>query len=189
MLYLALAAVLLTAAPMDFDDQFTGRTMRFDYFHTGIATEEHISLDAFRIEGEWPGSRTQLIDPTGLGKYQVEMRDLESQQVLYTRGFASIYGEWETTGEAKRAWRSIHESQRFPEPRGPVQLVLKKRQPDGSFREVFARLVDPTSRFVDRSPIPARGEVVRITDDEQVVAVRLNAVLREAAARAAPGGL
>ena len=52
-------------------------------FHTGIATEEHISLDAFRIEGEWPGSRTQLIDPTGLGKYQVEMRDLESIQIAW----------------------------------------------------------------------------------------------------------
>src|SRR2546422_7533296 len=28
-----------------FDADFTGRTMRVDYFHSGTATEEHISLD------------------------------------------------------------------------------------------------------------------------------------------------
>jgi len=33
----------------------------------------------------------------------VEMVDLATHRVLYTRGFASIYGEWETTGEARGA--------------------------------------------------------------------------------------
>jgi hypothetical protein len=161
-----LLAVALTApvAPQGFDELFTGRTLRFDYHHAGTATEEHVALDELRLEGPWAGSRTQLVDRTNLGKYLFEVVDPTTNQVIWSRGFCSLYGEWETTGEARRAWRSIHESQRFPEPRGRVQLVLKKRQPDGSFREVFARLVDPTSRFVDRSPIPARGEVVPLID-------------------------
>jgi hypothetical protein len=165
MLTLILAATLLTAAPMDFDSSFTGQTMRIDYFHSGTATEEHISLEAFRVEGEWPGSRTQLIDPSGLGKYQVEMRDLASQAVLYSRGFASIYGEWETTGEARGGvWRSFHESQRLPEPLKPAQVILRKRNHDGSFSEIFSCTVDPSSRFVQRSAVRQQGEVWAFQD-------------------------
>jgi hypothetical protein len=147
------------SAQADFERDFTGRTLRFDYHHSGDASEEHVSLDGLRVEGPWPGSRTRLVDDTNLGKYLFLARDLETNRVLYSRGFASIYGEWETTGEAKRAWRVFHESQRMPEPRGKVQLVLHKRGPDGAFREIFAQVVDPSGRFADRSRLVPRGVV------------------------------
>lgn len=155
---LLLLFAVTTAAParaLDFDEWFTGRTMRFDYFHAGTAGEEHIALDTFRLEGDWPGSRTQLLDTTNLGKYRFEVADLKTQTPLWSRGFASIYGEWETIGEARRGlWRSFHESQRFPEPRRPVQVSLRKRNAAGHFEEIFTATVDPASRFVDRSSLP-----------------------------------
>jgi hypothetical protein len=135
--------------------------MRFDYHHSGTAGEEHVAPDGWRVEGEWPGSRTQLLDETNLGKFMVAIVDPSTQRTLYSRGFASIYGEWETTGEAKRQWKSIHESVRFPEPREPVQLVLRKRADDGTFRELFSTRVEPSSRFVDRSEVSPRGSVMR----------------------------
>jgi hypothetical protein len=140
-----------------FDAHFTGRTLRYDYHHAGTAGEEHVAPDGVRLEGAWPGSRTRLVDDTNLGKYLFEVVDRGTNRVLYSRGFASIYGEWETTGEAQRQWRSLHESQRFPEPRRPVQLVLKRRDADGAFRELHTEIVDPASRLVDRSPIAPRG--------------------------------
>ena len=80
--------------------------------------------------------------------------------LLYSRGFASIYGEYETTGPAHQGiWGSVHESQRYPEPKQPVRLVLKKRQPDGTFATFHTTEVDPQSRFVDRSVIAPRGKV------------------------------
>lgn len=165
-----LAAILAlacapAATPGDFDTFFTGRTLRFDYYHSGTASEEHASLDALRLEGEWPGSRVHLLDDTNLGKYEFLVIDRATNQAIYSRGFASIYGEWETTGEAKLAWRTFHESQRFPEPKRPVQLLLKKRAPDGSFREFFSTVVEPSSRFVDRSSITPRGEVIALFEN------------------------
>jgi len=153
------------SAQSDFERDFTGRTLRFDYHHSGDAGEEHVSLDALRVEGPWPGSRTRLVDDTNLGKYLFLAREAETNRVLYSRGFASIYGEWETTGEAKRAWRVFHESQRMPEPRGRVQLVLHKRGPDGAFREIFAQVVDPSGRFADRSPPVARGTLAPLFEN------------------------
>lgn len=138
-----------------FERHFTGRTLRFDYHHSGGAQDEHIALERLRLEGPWPGSRTQLVDRSNLGKYLFQVVDPATQTVIYSRGFASIFGEWETTPEAREVWRTFEESQRLPEPLHPVQLVLEKRAPDGTFRELFAQLVDPSSRFVDRSPLRA----------------------------------
>jgi len=166
LLGLVLALATAVHAPADarfnapFESRFTGKTLRFDYFHSGVAKEEHVSLDGLRLEGDWPGSRVRLLDDSNLGKYLFEVIDPGTNQAIWSRGFSSIYGEWETTGEAGAGvWRTFHESMRFPESRGRVQLVLKKRAADGAFREIYSTLADPASRFVDRSPVPATGTV------------------------------
>jgi hypothetical protein len=153
-----IAAWLVTSRASAYDEYFTEQTLRMDYFHSGTAREEHISLDGVRLEGPWPGSRTQLLDRTNLGKYLFEIVDAGSNQSIYSRGFASIYGEWETTGEAAAGmWKTFHESVRFPEPRRPFQLVIKKRKSDGTFSEIYSTRIDPASRFVNRSTLPPNG--------------------------------
>ena len=151
-----LAVVMLAGSVQaGFDEDFTGATLRLDYFHTGDADEEYFSLDRARVEGPWPGSRTQLLDPTNLGKYLFEIVDLGTNRVIYSRGFASIYGEWETTGEASSGFkRTFPEAVRFPEPRRPFQLRMRKRAGTTGFREVWSLRIDPGSRFVDRAPVP-----------------------------------
>ncbi len=169
---LVLAAAGCASAPVaadPFDAHFTGRALRFDYHHTGRAGEEHVAPAGLRLEGAWPGSRTQLVDGTNLGKYLFEVREPDSGEVLYSRGFCSIFGEWETTGEAKVLWKAFEESQRFPEPRGRVRLVLRKRAADGSFAAPFFEFeVDPASRFVDRAPLRAGARVVPIHESGPV---------------------
>jgi hypothetical protein len=155
------SAAAMLAAPVAtlaaFDDDFTGATLRVDLVHTGTADEEHFALDRARVEGPWPGSRTQMIDLGNLGKYMVEVADGPTHRLLYSRGFASIYGEWETTGEAREGtWRAIQEAVRVPEPRRAFQLRIRKRQADQSFREIWAITIDPASRFVDRAPMAKR---------------------------------
>ena len=76
--------------------------MRLDYYHTGDASQEVFQRRPIVIEPlPWPGDPAQAIDTSNLGKYLFEVRDAKTKQVLYSRGFASIYGEWETTDEAK----------------------------------------------------------------------------------------
>ena len=131
------------------------RTMRVDYYHTGNATEEHFSLDEAALEGEWPGPSEKAIDDTNLGKYLFEVIDRRTNRVLYSRGYASIYGEWETTDEAKEMRRTFHESIRFPAPAVPVQVVIKKRDRNGAFREAWSTLIDPAAQTVNRAAPPA----------------------------------
>jgi hypothetical protein len=148
-----------------FDQLFTSKTMRVDYNHTGGLGSEIISLDQVVSDGPWAGSRTRLVDDTNLGKYYFVVIDPQTQQPIYSRGFASVYGEWETIPEAKQIHRSFHESLRFPWPKNPVQVVLRKRQADNTFREIWSALIDPNSRFVNSAdPIPA-GKVTALIDN------------------------
>jgi hypothetical protein len=138
-------------------------TMRLDYYHTGNSAQEMFSLDRVAIEPlAWPGNTNQPVDHTNLGKYLFEVIDRGTNRVLYSRGFASIYGEWETTEEAKSINRTFHESLRFPAPESPVQVVLKKRDAANAFREVWSTVIDPQDIFIDRSKPPSPGPVIEI---------------------------
>ncbi|MFB3852333.1 MAG: IgA Peptidase M64 [Vicinamibacterales bacterium] len=136
-----------------FDRFFTGRTMRVDYFHTGGLGQEIYSLDRVVSDGPWPGSRRRLVDDTNLGPYLFEVRDAKGGQLLYSRGFASIFGEWQTTSEEKKAHRTFHESLRFPWPKAPVTVVVKKRDAKNAFVEAWSETVDPASRFVNAADL------------------------------------
>ena len=153
-IFLLLLSSTLFAAPA---------TMRVDYNHTGNASQEFFSLDRVVIEPlSWAGNPAKPIDDTNLGKYLFEVIDRNSNRILYSRGFASIYGEWETTGEAKKMNRTFQESFRFPAPDGPVQIVLKKRDPLNAFREVWSLLIDPKDMFVDTAKPPSTAPVLEL---------------------------
>lgn len=139
------------------------RTMRLDYYHTGTATEEVFSLDRIVLEPlDWPGDRAKAIDDTNLGKYLFEVRNQKTKAVLYSRGFASIYGEWETTDEAKSLRRTFGESLRFPAPTEPVEVIIKKRDAQNAWRDIWLTTIDPASIFIDRSKAKAPARLIPI---------------------------
>ena len=150
---------LLMLAP----SAFAVETMRVDYYHTGDASQEVFSLDRVVIEPlPWPGNPKQAIDTSNLGKYFFEVRDAKTTQLLYSRGFASIFGEWETTDEAKSIKRTFQESLRFPAPSALVNIVLKKRDPKNAWIDIWTTTVNPADQFVDRSKPVAPAPVLTI---------------------------
>ena len=138
-------------------------TLRVDYYHTGNDKEERFSLD--RVVEEplpWPGNPARPIDATNLGKYFFEVTDAASGRTIYSRGFSSIYGEWETTAEARTVNRTFSESLRFPAPDAPVRVVVKKRDAKNAFRDVWTIAIDPSDKFVERGATPPAGDVIKL---------------------------
>lgn len=161
MKYLRLALLaLLTLAP---NAWAAPATMRVDYYHTGNDKEERFSLDRVVIEPlPWPGNMSRPIDTTNRGKYLFEVRDAASNRALYSRGFGSIYGEWETTAEAQKMNRTFSESLRFPAVEQPAVISLKKRDARNEFQEVWSFGIDPASKFVEKGVRTDAGPLLRI---------------------------
>ena len=160
------AIVFSLPAAAQFDAHFTDRTMRVDYFHTSTPRgDEIVALDQVVSDGPWPGSRTRLVDTSNLGKYLFEVLDRETNQVIYSRGFASVYGEFVTTPEAKARAATFHESLRFPWPKKPVQVVLKQRDAQNAFQQVWSTVIDPQSRFVNPTAAAPAGRVWSYLDN------------------------
>ena len=88
----------------------TPATMRVDYFHGGNNETEMFSLDQVVIEPlPFSGNLGQPHDQTNRGKYLFEIVDPESGDIAWSRSFSSIYGEWETIGEARETIEDVIE--------------------------------------------------------------------------------
>ena len=118
-------------------------TVRVDYFHSGNADMEMFSLHQVVIEPlPWPGNPDQAFDTIQRGYFLYQVEDPESGDLLYSRGFSSIFQEWQSTGEARQMNRSFHESVRFPKPDKPVRLRILKRNEAQGFDSIWTADID-----------------------------------------------
>ncbi len=148
-------------AQTQFQKYFYDKTMRIDFYHTGAKKLEIISLDKVYEEPAvlthhrqmWAGSKDNLLDTLNLGKYLAKIIDVRTNELIFSRGFSSLYGEWETTGEAgKNIYRTFHESVLIPFPKNKIQFVIAKRNRENYFEDIFSAVIDPNSRFINREP-------------------------------------
>ena len=138
-------------------------TMRLDYFHSGNSETEMFSLDQLVLEPlPWTGNMQQPLDKTLRGKYLFEIVDTDSGAVTWSRSFSSIYGEWETTREAREINRSYHESIRFPDPGAEFTVIMQKRGKGNAFEEVWRITLDPGDYLVHRESATHADDVVAI---------------------------
>lgn len=159
---LLLVALLLVDAGAMAD---TPRTMRLDFFHSGNRETEMFSLDQVVFEAlPWTGNMHQPVDRTLRGKYLFEISD-PSGKVTWSRSFSSIYGEWETTGEAREMNRTFHESLRFPAPTSQFTVTLKKRGAGNRFESIWQIDIDPADYMHHRESAAYADDVVAIVNN------------------------
>lgn len=141
------------------------RTMRLDYFHTGNVDLEVFAVDELVLEPlPWPGHPQRAIDTTGRGDYFFELIDERSGEIRFSRGFSSIYPEWEEMAEARDRVRTFHESLRFPRPDGPARVRVSRRDEANRFVPVWETGIDPDDMLVNRAPPPARAPLLTIQE-------------------------
>jgi hypothetical protein len=154
-LFLALLSVFLEGA------QAGVPTVRVDYHHTGDAASETFSLHRVVIEPlPWPGHPDKPIDTLRRGHFLFQVEDPESGAILYSRGFSSIFQEWQQTSEARDMTRTFHESVRFPKPDRPVRLRILKRNAAQAFESAWAVTIDTDDMLVVRAHAPAPAPVL-----------------------------
>ncbi|MGQ9801418.1 MAG: M64 family metallopeptidase [Candidatus Saccharicenans sp.] len=155
-----IAAIIYSVGAQDrtgFDRYFLDQTMRIDYYHTGDHQEEVITLDRVYQQGIWAGPVKNLLDPFLRGRYCAKIYEALSGQLIYSRSFDSLFGEYKTTDEAlKGIKRTFHESVLIPFPKSKIIFTLEARDRENNFQKIFSEEIDPASIFIIKE-IPEPG--------------------------------
>ena len=156
--------ILLTGASLvaysQFDKYFENKSLRFDYYHAGDSQSDEYYYDETRMEPFWGGSKVNLIDTFNYGKYYVRVFDAATDSLIYSRGYCTLFDEWQTIPEAKETCKSFSETVLMPYPKNDVHINFYTRQRDGQFEKKFEYLFKPSSYFVS----PERKMVYPVFD-------------------------
>ncbi|HEY6626141.1 MAG TPA: M64 family metallopeptidase [Ignavibacteriaceae bacterium] len=140
--------ISITYSQINFDDYFEDKTLRIDYFHSGDKENDFYSFDELIEEPFWGGSKVNLIDKFNYGKYKFEVYDAASNQLIYSRGYSTIFNEWQTTEEAKNTTRTFNETVVFPFPKNPVLVKFYASNRKNEWIKKFEYEVNPENYFI-----------------------------------------
>jgi len=153
---LALLSGLAAAGPQP-------ATVRIDYAHSGNALADQYALERVVIEPlPWPGDTARNLDDTNRGQNRVEVVDAKTGDLLYSRGFSTVFGEWRTTEEANRISRAFHESVRFPKQDRPVRVRILKRDERNQFSVAWSVEIDADAQDVVKQQPAALAKPIPI---------------------------
>lgn len=133
---------------INYDQYFENKTLRLDYFHTGNATEDSYSFDEMIEEPYWGGSKVNLLDKFDYGKYKFIVKDYQTGNEIYSRTYATLFSEWQTTDEAKQTIKSFSESVVFPYPKNAVVVEFYSRDKKNILHKKFEYTIDPNNYFI-----------------------------------------
>ena len=138
-------------------------TVRLDYAHSGNALSESYAIERVVIEPlPWPGHPARNLDHTNRGHNRLEVLDAKTGELLYSRGFSTVFGEWRSTEEAGRVSRSFQESVRFPRFAQALRVRILKRDERNHFSVAWSVDVDPSAPETIRHPPPALAKPIPI---------------------------
>jgi hypothetical protein len=148
MKHLIISAILVCgtvlAVAQDFNTYFEDATLRIDYFHIGNAETEYVTVDQIYRYNVWSGHRAHLLDNFNQGRYYVKVYDPDTEELIYSKGFDSYFGEYKTSDDAlKGIMRTYHETALIPFPKKTVQFVLELRDRQQELQPIFERMIDP----------------------------------------------
>ena len=141
-------ALLPCMAWAQFDQYFTESSLRVDYCLTGNSTVTSFSLKELIHEPYWSGSKTNLIDTLEFGNYIVKVFEAGTDKLLFSKGYQNLYGEWQTTDEAKQVTKTFEESVIVPFPKAKIDIALFRKTWEGELVEGMRLTVNPDDYFI-----------------------------------------
>lgn len=139
-----------TYSQVNFDDYFINKTLRIDYHHFGDSENDFYAIDELIEEPHWGGSKTNLIDKFNYGNYKIFVYDDSSKKLIYSRTYATLFAEWQTTEEAKQTTKGFSETVVIPYPKKSVTVEFHSRDKKNNLVKKFEYIADPSNYFIKK---------------------------------------
>jgi len=148
-------------AQQGYDKYFTDKVLRFDFMFSGNSEKTIVYPVGLKEESLFAGSRTNLIDPFNSGNFKYEVYDEAENRLIYSKGFCTLYQEWQTTAEAKKIERSFYEAATMPYPKNKIKFKISVRERNGLFSSLYEVSIDPSDYFI-RKEKPVNANYTRV---------------------------
>ncbi|MGM0620641.1 MAG: M64 family metallopeptidase [Bacteroidota bacterium] len=156
----------LSPGQVDFDDFFTENALRFDFLLGGNAKDVIVYPQQIKQEPHWAGSKINVTDTFDFGTYRFRVFDVKTGNLIFSKGFSTLFQEWQTTAEAKEKDRTFYQAAIFPFPKNKVWLEIDARQWEGDFKTIYRTEIDPEDYFILKEK-PASFQTIDILENGQ----------------------
>ena len=148
--WLFLSIPTLMVAQPDYYTYFENKSLRFDFLLGGNHKDVFVYPAGIKQEPYWAGNRTNLIDPLNYGTYRFRVFDLNSDSLIFSKGFCTLFQEWQTTAEAKKIDKTYYQAAIIPFPKKDIRLEIEARQWNGEFKTIYTTNIDPQNYFITK---------------------------------------
>ncbi|HPR62053.1 MAG TPA: peptidase M64 N-terminal domain-containing protein, partial [Prolixibacteraceae bacterium] len=111
--------------------------VRYDYNFVGNSQSIIVSHQQSKFLPYWGGNPNFLIDTLNYGNFRYLLNDIQSGELIFSKGFSSLFGEWVETDEALVKSRSYAYSLYFPKPKINLMLSIQQRSNKNEWQTIF----------------------------------------------------
>ena len=134
----------------DFDEWFTGRTLRLDYLLTGDAHGQSVCLDGISSLPGWAGRRCRLSEVPLEGNGEIKVTDRTTGTVIYRNTFSSLFQEWLGEPEAESTRRGFEHTLLIPCPLREAVVTVELRDARREVTASITHTVNPSDILIRR---------------------------------------
>lgn len=117
-------------------ENFEEASLRIDYYHSGRFQTDYFTIQTCQRLPFYSGSHTYLIDKTNNGAYKIALFDRKTGEMVFSKGFSSLFNEWQSSEEAKNMCGNYEETMIVPYPKNNVDIVFYSRDSLNNWQEV-----------------------------------------------------
>lgn len=138
---LILSVQLMFSQDFNFD-----KSLRIDFQLSGDNNSTQFFLTQLKAEPHYGGSTTNLIMPK-YGDFRLELLDLKTGEILFGKGFNSLYSEWLHSRKPNEHKLFYHAVQ-MPFPLRDMLMKISQRQTNGEFKSIHTDTISPNNYFI-----------------------------------------
>lgn len=143
----------IQANAQDFNQFFENKTLRLDYIFGGNNKDQNIFLDKMVSYPQWNGRMHHLSINALKGNGRIDVFDVESNQLIYTKSFSTLFQEWLTTEESNQISRGFENVFLVPFPKKEARIEMVLYDKEGKEKNKMTQQFDPNDILIQEKGV------------------------------------
>jgi hypothetical protein len=134
-----------------YNTYFSSSALRIEYVIAGDHNGQQIFLHALHKNEMWGGPHKNLLDTVfNYGHYRIMVYDSLGNRLIYSRGFSSLFREWQDTPEAFTRQRAYKEAVVIPFPLKTVRFDIERRDKKNIWQPLYSIYINPEKDVIGK---------------------------------------